>query len=163
MMFEERAEIVIQRYTMCLDALRPQLEHLLRQCPVQLAYLFGSQTTGHRHAESDIDIAVLLNESLTADERFTERLTLIGELARCFGTDSIDVVILNEATPLLAYQALQSGVLLYCTNEDVRVEFQVYTLRTYEDTAPLRHLLAEAMAERVKAGTFGKPVLTTYR
>jgi hypothetical protein len=37
-----------------------------------------------------------------------------------------------------------------------RQKAQLFSL---EDTAPLRRLLAEAMAERVKAGTFGKPVL----
>jgi methyl-accepting chemotaxis protein len=37
---------------MHLDTLLPQLERLLRQHPIQPAYLFGSQTTGHTHAES---------------------------------------------------------------------------------------------------------------
>lgn len=145
---------------MHLDTLSPQLEHIFRQRPVQLAYLFGSQATGQTHADSDVDIAVLLNDGLTGDERFAERLSLIGALSQVFRTDHVDVVILNEASPLLAYEALRYGVLLYCVEEDARIEFQVRTLRVYEDTAPLRHLLAEAMAERVKAGTFGRPVLT---
>jgi predicted nucleotidyltransferase len=145
------------------DALRPQLVHFFHQRPVLLAYLFGSQTTGRTHAESDIDVAVLLNASLTAEERFAERLTLIGALSRLLSTDNVDVVILNEAPPLLAFEALRNGVLLYCSNENARVEFQVCTLRTYEDTAPLRQVLLEAMAERIKTGTFGKPVLTSHR
>lgn len=148
---------------MNLDVLRPQLAHLFHQHPVLLAYLFGSQTTGRTHADSDIDVAVLLNASLTPDARFAERLTLIDALSRLLGTDNVDVVILNEAPPLLAYEALRSGVLLYCTDENARVEFQVHTLRLYEDTAPLRQLLATAMAERIKAGTFGKPVLPPRR
>jgi predicted nucleotidyltransferase len=145
------------------DVLRLHLAHLFHQHPVLLAYLFGSQTTGQTHAESDIDVAVLLHASLTADERFAERLTLIDALARLLGTDNIDVVILNEAPPLLAYEALRNGVLLYCADENARVEFQVRTLRTYEDTAPLRQMLSEAMAERIKAGAFGKPVLISRR
>ena len=145
---------------MHLDTLCPHQERLFRQHPVQLAYLFGSQATGHTHADSDVDIAVLLNDGLTVDERFAERLSLIGALSQVLRTDTVDVVILNEASPLLAYEVLRHGVLLYCAEENARVEFQVRTLLAYEDTAPLRHLLAEAMAERVKAGTFGKPVLT---
>src|SRR5262249_9761403 len=115
--------------------------------------------TGRTHAESDIDIAVLLDAALTADDRCTERLTLIGALSDLFGTDQVDVVVLNEASPLLAYEVLHTGVILYCPNDDTRVDFQVRALRAYEDTAPLRNLLAEAMVERLKAGTFGKPVL----
>jgi predicted nucleotidyltransferase len=144
---------------MHLDTIHPQLERLFRQCPVQLAYLFGSQATGHTHTDSDVDIAVLLDDRLTVDERFAERLALIGALSQALRTDTVDVVILNEASPLLAYEVLHHGVLLYCAEENARVEFQVRTLLAYEDTAPLRRLLAEAMAERVKAGTFGKPVL----
>ena len=145
---------------MHVDTLRPHLESLFRQHPVHLAYLFGSQATGRTHAESDVDIAVLLDASLTADERFTERLTLIGALSHLFGTDSVDVVVLNEASPLLAYEVLRNGVLLYCPDDDTRVDFQVRALHAYEDTAPLRNLLAEAMVERLKVGTFGQPVLT---
>ena len=59
------------------DILRPQLECFFRQRPVLLAYLFGSQTTGYTHAESDIDVAVLLDASLTPNERFAERLYFI--------------------------------------------------------------------------------------
>ena len=145
---------------MDMDALGPQLESLFRQHPVQLAYLFGSQATGCTHAESDIDIAVLLAASLTADERFTVRLTLIGALSHLFGTDHVDVVVLNEASPLLAYEVLRNGVLLYCSDDNTRVDFQVRALCAYEDTAPLRTLLAEALVERLKAGTFGKPALS---
>ncbi|MBI3328753.1 MAG: nucleotidyltransferase domain-containing protein, partial [Nitrospinae bacterium] len=96
---------------MHLNALRPQLERLFLQHPAPLAFLFGSQAAGRTHAESDVDVAVLLNESLTADERFAARLTLIGELSRIFRTDNVDVVILNEAPPLLAYEVLRGGVL----------------------------------------------------
>jgi predicted nucleotidyltransferase len=145
------------------DVLRLQLARFFHQRPVLLAYLFGSQTTGQTHAESDIDVAVLLDASLTADERFAARLTLIGALSLLLGTDNVDVVILNEAPPLLAYEVLRNGALLSCADENARVEFQVRTLRTYEDTAPLRQLLSEAMAERIKTGTFGKPVVTSRR
>ena len=71
----------------------------------------------------------------------------------------MDVAVLNEASPLLAYEVLRHGVLLYCSDENTRVEFQVRALCAYEDTAPLRNLLAEAMVERLKPGTFGKAVL----
>ena len=145
---------------MHVDTSYPQLGALFRPYPVQLAYLFGSQATGGTHAESDVDIAVLLDASLTADERFTEQLALIGTLSDLFGTDHVDVVVLNEASPLLAYEVLRNGVLLYCPNDDTRVDFQVRALCAYEDTASLRNLLAEAMIERLKAGTFGKPVLS---
>ena len=148
---------------MDLDAFRQPLQGLLPQHPVRLAYLFGSQATQHTHPSSDVDVAVLLDESLTPDERFVERMRLLGDLSHIFGTDHVDLVMLNEVPPLRAYETLRHGVLLYCTDAQTRIEFQVRTLRAYEDTIPLRCILAEAMVARLKAGTFGKPVLTQHR
>src|SRR5215471_9426053 len=148
---------------MDLDAFRQPLQCLFQQHPVRLAYLFGSQATRRTHPGSDVDVAVLLDESLTPDEHFAERLKLLGDLSRIFGTDDVDLVTLNEAPPLLAYETLRHGILLYCADAQTRIEFQVRTLRAYEDTIPLRRILSEAMAARLKAGTFGKPVLTNNR
>lgn len=146
-----------------LYRVRPRLKRLLRQRPVLLTYLFGSQATGKTHAESDVDVGVLFEHSLTPEERFAERLTLIGALSRLFGTDHVDVVVLNESPPLVAYEALRNGVLLYCADEEARVEFQVSTMRKYEDTAPLRRILSEALAARLETGTFGEPVMRRDR
>jgi predicted nucleotidyltransferase len=148
---------------MDFDALRQPLQCLFKQHPVCLAYLFGSQATRRTHPSSDVDVAILLDESLTSDERFAERLRLLGDLSRIFGTDHVDLMLLNEASPLLAYETLRHGVLLYCADARTRIEFQVRTLRAYEDTMPHRRILSEAMVARIKAGTFGKPVLTKNR
>ena len=94
---------------MDLDAFRQPLQGLFQQHPVRLAYLFGSQATQRTHPSSDIDVAMLLDESLTPDERFAERLKLLGDLSRIFGTDHVDLVMLNEASPLLAYETLRHG------------------------------------------------------
>ncbi len=148
---------------MDLDAFRQPLQCLFQQHPVRLAYLFGSQATRRMHSSSDIDVAVLLDKSLTSDERFTEWLRLLGDLSCIFGTDHVDLVMLNEAPPLLAYETLRHGILLYCADAQTRIEFQVCTLRAYEDTMPLRRILSEAMVARLQAGTFGKPVLPKNR
>jgi predicted nucleotidyltransferase len=148
---------------MDLDAYCQPLQSLFQRHPVRLAYLFGSQATRHTHPSSDVDVAVLLDESLTPDERFAERLRLLGDLSCIFGTDHVDLVMLNEASPLLAYEALRHGILLYCADAQTRIEFQVRTLRAYEDTIPLRRVLSEAMVARLKAGTFGKAVWTKNR
>ena len=132
-----------------------QLTELFRKHPVLLAYLFGSQVTGRTHQESDIDVAVLLDESLTADQRLQERLALLNVLCSVFNNDNVDLVILNDATPLLAYEALRGGQLLFCPDESARIEFQVRTVRTYEDTAPLRQALFEALVNRTKENKFG--------
>lgn len=142
---------------------RPQLEALFQSRPVRLAYLFGSQASGRANSESDVDIAVLLDPALSSDARFAERLELIGELCRLLKTDKVDLTVLNEAPPLLAFEVLRNGRLLHSSSENDRIDLQVSIVREYEDTEPLRRLLAEALEERVKAGTFGRPVLGESR
>src|SRR5438477_3718627 len=96
--------------------LEAQLIELFHKHPVLLAYLFGSQVTERTHEESDVDVAVLLKESLTADQRLQERLALLNDLCSVFNNDNVDLVILNDATPLLAYEALRGGKLLFCAD-----------------------------------------------
>ena len=144
---------------MNLENLRSTLKEELQQYPVLFAYVFGSQATGRTHPESDIDLGMFLEGSIRPEQRHALRLKLLGMLSRILKTDKVDLVILNEAPPLLAYEVLRTGLLVYCSNENARVEFQVRTLQAYEETIPLRRILSEAMAERLKTGAFGKPVL----
>jgi hypothetical protein len=47
-------------------------------------------------------------------------------------------VILNEAPPLLRYEVLSHGGILFCRDEDRLQEFEERTLREYFDTIYLR-------------------------
>jgi len=142
-----------------LEALKTQLDLLFRTRPVRLAYLFGSQTTGRATAESDIDVAVLFAQELDGPARLAERLALVEGLIRLLRTDAVDVAVLNDASPLLAMEVLRTGKIVYKAGEMDRIDFQVRTVREYEDTEPLRRLLAEAMDARLRAGTYGTPTL----
>ena len=136
--------------------LRAQLAGLFERYPVRLAYLFGSQATGRARADSDVDVAVLADERLSNDERFQLRLDLIGAVGQALRTDAVDVVLLNDASPVLAYEVLRNGTLLYCASEEERIGYQVRALLQLEDTAPLRRLLTEAQRERLRTGRFGR-------
>ncbi|MCS6839819.1 MAG: nucleotidyltransferase domain-containing protein [Roseiflexus sp.] len=75
--------------------------------PVVVARLFGSRASGRTHARSDIDIAVLFASETTEEERERWRLESIGRLSDAFRSDAIDLAILNDAPPLLRYEALR--------------------------------------------------------
>jgi len=57
------------------------------------AYLFGSAAGGHVHAESDIDIALLIEkgtaEELDRIEPYDYKASVIAELSQALGTDKI--------------------------------------------------------------------------
>jgi uncharacterized protein len=67
------------------------------------AYLFGSHAEGRSHRESDVDIGVLLQRDRypTSKNRFDMRVRLSSELIAVVHCNEVDVVILNDAPPLL--------------------------------------------------------------
>jgi len=70
---------------------------------VASAYLFGTHAEGRAHRESDVDVGVLLQRDLypTAGERFDVRVRLSSDLISVVHCNEVDVVILNDAPPLL--------------------------------------------------------------
>jgi hypothetical protein len=115
---------------------KKQLTEILEKRRVLLAYLFGSQATGQTGPLSDIDIAVYFDETLGNDERFDLRLVVLGELTDLFKTDEIDLVVLNDAPPLLAHRIIKDGTLLFCGNDKLRVEHEVKVIMKYLDWKP---------------------------
>jgi predicted nucleotidyltransferase len=82
-------------------------------------YLFGSVAEGRDHRESDVDVGVLLDWSAypSSHDRFDLRLRLIEEMTGAVRRDA-DVVILNDAPPLLARTVIYRGRRIYCTDTE---------------------------------------------
>ena len=94
-----------------------ELEHKLSEFfssvdSVTVAYLFGSTVRGEANGLSDIDIAVLFDETLTKKETFDLQLEVIGELGILLKTNDIDLVLLNESPLLLSYNVIRDGIIL---------------------------------------------------
>jgi uncharacterized protein len=102
---------------------------------VELAYLFGSAARGTTGPLSDVDVAIRFStdEGRTLDER----LKLHDALCRYLGSDRVDLVDLDDASPVLRYNVIRDGVLLKGDN-DVRVPFEVRAMSEYFDTHALR-------------------------
>lgn len=102
---------------------------------VVLAYLFGSAARGTMGPLSDVDVAVRFSDR--GADVFNERLRMHDELCRHLGTDRVDLVDLDEASPVLRYNVIRDGIVLKGTN-DVRVPFEVRVMADYFDTHALR-------------------------
>jgi predicted nucleotidyltransferase len=85
------------------------------------AYLFGSHARGRSHAESDIDVGVLLHRSVfpTPRERFAERVRCTSWLIGVLGVNAVDVVVLNDAPPELGRRIVIAGQKLYCADRQL--------------------------------------------
>jgi uncharacterized protein len=102
---------------------------------ISLIILFGSQAKGRTHKNSDTDIAVLADHSLGLEELQIVSIRIARD--RGVSEDSVDVVDVRTASPLLQWDILRVGVLLYGSEFDF-VRFKVMAWKRYCDTARFR-------------------------
>src|SRR5690349_12205580 len=89
-----------------LDTLR---ERLARRPEILEAYCFGSYARGEAAAHGDLDIAVYVDRERLPPVPFGYAAELISELMAGLGFDRLDVVVLNNAPPLLYHRVLRDG------------------------------------------------------
>ena len=80
---------------------------------IELFFLFGSQARGDSNQNSDIDLAILLEEYYYQK---INPLNLRSELIAYFTSElgnECDVVLINQANHLLKYQIIKYGEIIY--------------------------------------------------
>jgi uncharacterized protein len=137
-------------------AARARLAAALDQPGVVSALLFGSQATGKAGQLSDIDVGIWVDAELTAIERDRLASILIEAATDALGTDEVQVVVLNEASPLLRHRATRDGVRLVDRDAKARIRLETTSLLEYLDTAPLRTTLGDGLRRRIAEGRFGR-------
>ncbi len=135
---------------------RARLAAELDRHEVAAAYLFGSQAQGKAGGLSDVDVAVLLDASVDAKQRFSLQLELIAGATRALRSSRLDLVILDDAPVLLRHRALRDGEALLERDRARRVRFETRTILEYLDTKPLRADLARGVRRRLAEGTYGR-------
>jgi uncharacterized protein len=135
---------------------RPGIQAYLAGRPdVVVAYLFGSVARNQANDLSDVDIAILLTPDLAAHEMVERQLQLMVGLAP-FSSHEIQVVILNQVSPLLAYEVVRDGLLLYEQDERVRVAYEVGVMKRYFDVKPMLDFHSQALARRIREVGLGR-------
>jgi len=103
------------------------------------AWIFGSAQKGLLADGSDLDLAVLFETKPNLDELAALR----ADLQQALQIEAIDLVALNDASPVLRFEAI-SGLAIYVKDVGERAAFASLTAREYEDevTFALRALAA---------------------
>ena len=95
---------------------------------IAFAVLFGSAQDGHLAEESDVDVGVCFLTRPTTEARL-ELMAAITDITDC---DTIDLVDLLQAPPVLAFEAIRGRFL--AKNDPARTAEVVSLMcRTYED------------------------------
>ncbi|GFP19023.1 uncharacterized protein HKBW3S42_01445 [Candidatus Hakubella thermalkaliphila] len=131
------------------------VEFLRKDETIIAAYLFGSYATARENPLSDLDIAVLLDSRFPSSSYLDKQIELLTYLSQIRGTDRVDVVILNRASPLLAHRILRDGRLLFSKDESQRIYSQTRAIDLYLDMEPARRESDRQLIQRIKEGQFG--------
>ncbi|HZD23397.1 MAG TPA: nucleotidyltransferase domain-containing protein [Acidimicrobiia bacterium] len=121
--------------------------------PVAFAYLFGSQTRGTARPDSDVDVAVYLEDG-NEEDPLDISFRLAGELERTSGVGAIEaVVVLNTAPLPLAGRVISDGRLIYTRDEPRRVRYESLIFRQFTDFDRMARILDEEMIQSHARGT----------
>jgi hypothetical protein len=120
----------------------------MRSLGIRLGYLFGSRAAGRPSARSDADVAILLREG--ADLHDVGRA--VADLEATLGTTlgcPVHVIPLNGASPLLRFEAIRHGRVLFAEDEAERIRFEVRTMKEYEEYCRRQDFYYRAMIARL--------------
>ncbi len=127
-------------------------EYLTSQEQVKLAYRFGSLVAGRAGALSDVDLGVLLDESLSKHERFKLHLKLLDDLTSILKTDRIDLIIMNDAPLSLTYEIIKSNYPLLVRDRSEKIALEHGILTRYLDRRYYEQRWTAAYLKRVAEG-----------
>lgn len=121
-------------------------QRLAQDARVVAVYGFGSRASGDATGASDVDIAVLLALEIDLKEELRLRAAVVEELRR----DDVDLVILNSAPPLLAWEVVTTGKRLFTRDADLADLFEDRTVVRYLDTEYLRRMQHDLIRESLQ-------------
>lgn len=123
---------------------------------VVAGYLFGSQAAGTAGPLSDVDVGVWLDAGVEPLARHELGIRLAREAGRALHGAEVQVVVLNDAPPLLIHRVLGNKLALVDGDPQARANLESDALIRYLDTMPLREELSRGLEQRMEAGSFGR-------
>jgi predicted nucleotidyltransferase len=119
------------------------------------AYLFGSHARGEARAHSDVDVAVFVDPARLPESDFGFAAELTSAFMSALETNRIDVVLLNEAPPLLYHRVLRDGVRVFARDLTATTTREGAALSRYCDFVPQLAKIERAATARLHSGDFG--------
>ena len=99
-------------------------------------YTFGSYAKEFHNKESDIDVAVVVeNKKLTTENTVYRLLRNIP-----FPKDLDLSVVDKTSSPIFLFQVINTGTRIYTRQKNTANDFEAYVLRYYYDTQHLRNI-----------------------
>jgi len=128
-----------------MTAIQGQLQEICSRYHVGLMYAYGSRCHEiksyldgkgfmNKGTSSDVDIGIKVSGDAHLSVR--DKVTLTIELEDLLDIDRVDLAILPEVDPFVAVNIIR-GERLYCEDEYLADEYELYILRRAGDLVPL--------------------------
>ncbi len=132
-----------------------ELKEVLAEFPLEFAFLFGSYAAGEQNRFSDTDIAVRFEGDVANEERRQHLQDITVRLIDAIAYDAVDVLDLDQAGIVTAYNAVSDGVLLLGDENDA-VAFEEKLLVQKLDFQPVLDEWQDALHQRIEEGSYGR-------
>ena len=129
-----------------IDKLKEKSKEIANKYGLSFVALFGSQATGRTNQKSDIDIAVIRKQPIN----FDDRLKIIGDFSDMLKREDVEVVDLASASPTLMYVVVRDGKLLYEEKENDFLNWKLYAIKIWMETAWLRDMSRKSLVDWAK-------------
>lgn len=124
---------------------------IAEKLPISMAYLYGSFLDDTFNKFSDIDIALILKDLPDKHQQMQLEMKITALLDKRF-TKPFDVRTINNAPLKVKGEVVTHGKLIYCVDEEVRVDFETYVRDRYFDFLPTLKNMREIYLSSVKSG-----------
>jgi predicted nucleotidyltransferase len=119
---------------------------------VRLAYLHGAHARGTQTHLSDVDIAVLLDGAAAGD--IHARLDILASMQDACGREDIDLLILNEAGPIIKNRVIRYGRLIFERSQRERMRFEETVIKEALDFQYFSRQYDDALFQQLSKGRF---------
>ena len=113
-----------------------QITHLIPKLTelfpmIEVLYLFGSRASKTNKADSDIDLAVFVNKQHDSHDPLLD--LKVGGFFYEHLKKKTDIVIMNDANPIIQHEVLKNGIILFEKNSENRAKYELTSFKKYID------------------------------
>ena len=137
-----------------LEIPTPFQAYLTRREEIVAAYIFGSVAAGKAHKFSDVDVALLLAESVDSMKAWDIVLEAMGEAEQAFKRRA-DVQSLQTAPIVFRYLVFKHGQLIFDRAPRQRASLEARTYLEYFDLKPYLEMYDQALFRRIREKGMG--------
>lgn len=112
-------------------------------------FAFGSLASNALKPLSDLDFGIFISSRMDKMQRFDKHIELIGLFTDHLRTDEIDLIVMNDAPPRIAFQIFKTGQLLFCNDKQALSDFRERLIMSYLDFKPIRDTFDEVFLKGI--------------